>query len=106
MLLAVVLLHFNDEKKKNDLPGKRPTAELLDENLTAVLNSFDICALPRVMFAPVLFLFHWSTEKTNIKNSENDLSKSFNSIFRQTVSFSSTKKTKTKQQFFRQFDLL
>lgn len=40
------------------LPRKRSAAELLDEDLTAVLNSFDICALARVMFAPVLFLFH------------------------------------------------
>lgn len=45
------------------LPWKRPAAKLLYENLTAVLNSFDVCALPRVMFAPVLFLFHWRTEK-------------------------------------------
>lgn len=51
------------------LPWKRPTAELLYENLTAILNSFDICALPRVMFAPVLFLFHWKKkEKNNNKN--------------------------------------
>lgn len=50
------------------LPGKRPAAELLYENLTAVLNSFDICALPRVMLAPVLFLFHWrrETEKNTV----------------------------------------
>lgn len=46
------------------LPWKRPTAKLLYEDLTAVLNSFDICALPRVMFAPVLLLFHWRTENT------------------------------------------
>ncbi len=40
------------------LPWKCPTAKLLYENLTAVLHSFDVCALPCVMFAPVLFLFH------------------------------------------------
>lgn len=46
------------------LPGKRPTAELLYENLTSILNSFDICALPRVMFAPVLLLFYCQKENT------------------------------------------
>lgn len=40
-------------------PGERSTAQLLDENLAAVLNRPDVCALPRVVFAPVLFLFHW-----------------------------------------------
>lgn len=47
------------------LPRKRSAAELLDEHLTAVLDSFDVCALARVMFAPVLFLFHW---RANTKN--------------------------------------
>lgn len=40
------------------LPGEGSTSELLDEDLTAVLNSFDVRALPRVMFTPVLLLFH------------------------------------------------
>lgn len=67
MLMTVV--QFSKEGKMSDvskmsLPWKRPTAKLLYENLTAVLNSFDICALPRVMFAPVLLLFHWRTEES------------------------------------------
>lgn len=44
-------------------PGERPAAQLLDENLAAVLNRPDVCALPRVVFAPVLFLFHWKVKR-------------------------------------------
>lgn len=45
------------------LPGKRPAAELLNENLTAILNSFDVCALSRVVFTPVLLLFYCQSEQ-------------------------------------------
>lgn len=38
-------------------PWKRPAAQLLYEHLAAVLNSFDVCALARVIFTPVPFLF-------------------------------------------------
>lgn len=40
------------------LPGEGPAAQLLYEHLTAVQDGFDVGALPRVVFAPVLFLFH------------------------------------------------
>lgn len=40
-------------------PGEGPAPKLLDEHLTAILDRPDICALPRVMFVPVLLLFHW-----------------------------------------------
>lgn len=45
------------------LPGEGPAAQLLDEHLAAILNCFDVCALPRVVFTPVLLLFYCQTEQ-------------------------------------------
>ena len=53
-----VMRHEDSRMCVMSLPWKGPAAQLLYENLATVLNSFDICALSCVMFAPVLFLFH------------------------------------------------
>lgn len=74
------------------LPGKRPTAELLYENLTSILNSFDICALPRVMFAPVLLLFYCQTDNTDTISIMVHKKKSMHKVF--TTSYFSVKQNK------------
>lgn len=63
MYWSLVRLSLSLRQERKNLPWKRSAAELFNENLTAILNSSDVCALAGVMFAPVFLLFHWRREK-------------------------------------------